>query len=156
MFDAQTVALLESGCSICVATVGADGAPYASRAFGIDVAPERSHVRLLLDADDEGTLANLRRGSPIAVTGVDVTTMRAIQVKGLTDEPERTTAPSDVARANTHIDHLIANIHSLEGTPTGLVERMRPTAFAVCTVAVTEVFDQTPGPVAGSLLRART
>jgi hypothetical protein len=155
MFDAQTVALLESGCSICVATVGPDGAPYASRAFGITVAPERSHLRLLLDADDEGTLANLRRGCAIAITGVDVATMRAIQVKGVTDEPRRTVAPSDVARATAHIDTLIANIHGLEQTPTGLIERIRPVAFAVCTVAVTEVFDQTPGPVAGSPLRAR-
>ncbi len=155
MFDAQTVALLESGCSICVATVGPDGAPYASRGFGVDVAPGRAQVRLLLDADDHATLANLGAGGAVALTGVDVATMRAVQVKGVAGPPVPASAPDEVARANRHIDALVAAVHGIEGTPTGLIERIRPTAFAVCTVAVTEVFDQTPGPSAGSPLGAR-
>ena len=99
MFDSETVALLESGCSISVATVGPDGAPHASRGCGLTVLPDGTHVRLLLDADDHTVLANLAGGGAIAVTGVGVTTLRAVQLKGAADEPVVTSDAGDLARA---------------------------------------------------------
>jgi Pyridoxamine 5'-phosphate oxidase len=150
IFDPETVALLESGCSISVATVGPDGAPHASRAYGLTVLADGVHGRLLLDADDGATLANLAGGGPIAVTGVAVPTLRAIQVKGTADEPIPTSDAGDLGRAARHLDSFFTNVNSVEGTPIALLERLRPAAFAVCTITVTEVFDQTPGPSAGS------
>lgn len=152
MFDRETVALLESGCSISVATVGPDGAPHASRGYAIMVLPDKAHVRLLLDAEDHTALANLAGGGVIAVTGVAVATLQAVQFKGTTDEPIVTSNPGDVAHAARHLDTFFVDVNRMEGTPIALLERLRPTAFAVCTVTVAEVFNQTPGPGAGSQL----
>ena len=153
MFDSETGALLESGCSISVATVGPDGAPHASRGWGLTVLRDGARVRLLLDADDRTTLANLAGGGAIAVTCVAVPTMRAVQLKGKADEPVLTSDAADLARAARHCESFFADVNSIEGTPVALLERLRPTAFAVCTITVTEVYDQTPGPAAGSPLR---
>lgn len=153
MFDPETVALLESGCSLSVATVCPDGAPYASRGWGLTVLPDGARVRLLLDADDRAAVVNLAGGGAIAVTGVAVPTLRAVQIKGEADEPLATSDAGDLARAARHADSFFSDVSSIEGTPVALLERLRPAAFAVCTVTVTEVYDQTPGPAAGSRIR---
>jgi hypothetical protein len=152
VFDPETVALLESGCSISVATVGPEGAPHASRGYGLTVLPDGTHVRLLLDADDCTALANLAGGGAIAVTGVAVPTLRAVQLKGVADEPVATSDAADLARAARHLESFFADVNRMEGTPVALLERLRPTALAVCSITVAEVFDQTPGPGAGSPL----
>ncbi len=153
MFDPETGALLESGCSISVATVGPDGAPYASRGWSITVLSDAIRVRLLLDADDRITLANLAGGGVIAVTCVAVPTLRAVQLKGEADKPVQTSDAADIARAARHCESFFADVSSIEGTPVAFLERLRPTAFAACTLTVTEVYEQTPGPAAGSPLR---
>jgi hypothetical protein len=154
MIDPQSAALLESGCSISVATVGLDGAPHASRGYGLTVLSDGGHVRLLLDADDRSTLANLTGGGPVSVTGVSIPTLRAVQLKGEVEEPTVTSDAADVARATAHMDSFISDVNRIEGTPVALLERLRPAVLAVCTITVAEVFDQTPGPDAGSPLRA--
>ena len=150
-FNPETVGVLESGCSISVATVGPDGAPYATRGFGLTVLDD-DHVRLFLDADDHLVLTHLKGGGPIAVTGVDVATLRAVQIKGTAGEPAATLDREDLERAGRHIESFFHNVSRMEGTPVALLERLRPRAFAVCTVAVTDAFDQTPGPGAGASL----
>lgn len=150
MFDAEITALLESGCSISVATVGSDGAPHASRGWGLTLLPDGERVQLLIDADDRTTLANLTGGGAIAVTGVAVPTLQAVQIKGEADEPVPTSDAGDLARAAHHCKSFFADVNNIEGAPIALVERLKPTAFAACTITVTEVYDQTPGPAAGS------
>jgi hypothetical protein len=153
VFDPETVALLESGCALTVGTVGPDGAPYASRGWGLVVLPDGARVRLVLEADDRTTLANLAGGGAIAVTGCAVPTLRAVQLKGRAEAGPEPANAADVARADHFCELFFADVSQLEGTPVALLERLKPTAYAVCTVAVDEVFDQTPGPVAGSRLR---
>jgi hypothetical protein len=153
VFDTSTLALLESGCSLSVATVGPDGVPQASRGWGLTVLPGGNRVRLLLDANDRTALANLAGGGAIAVTGVAVPTLRAAQLKGEATEPVATSDATDLARAARHCKKFFADVSSVEGVPVALIERLRPTAFATCTVTVTEIYDQTPGPAAGSPIR---
>jgi hypothetical protein len=153
VLDKETAALLESGCSISVATVGPDCAPHASRGWGLTVLAGSNRVRLLLDADDHTILADLAGGGAIAVTGVAVPTLRAVQLKGEASEPVVTSKASDLARAANHCEKFFADLSNIEGIPVALVERLRPTAFAACTVTLSEVYDQTPGPAAGSPMR---
>jgi len=153
VFDPETAALLESGCSITVGTVGPDGAPNASRGWSVTVLPDGARVRLLLDADDRTTLVNLAGGGPVAVTCVAVPTMVAVQLKGEANQPVPTSDASDIVRAARHCESFFGDVTSIEGTPVALLERLRPAAFAACTLTVTEVYDQTPGPAAGSPLR---
>jgi hypothetical protein len=144
--------LVESGCGISVATVGPDGGPHASRGWSVAVLPDRVRVRLLLDAEDGATIANLAGGGLIAVTCVAVPTLHAVQLKGEADQPVPTSDAEDIARAARHCESFFADINRMEGTPPALLERLRPTDFAACTVTVTEVFEQTPGPAAGAQL----
>jgi hypothetical protein len=152
MLDSETVGLLESGCSISVATVDRDGAPHASRGWGITVLPDDNRVRLLLDADDHTLRANLGGGGAIAVTGVAVSNLRAAQLKGVASEPVETSDATDLARAARYCESFFGDVCTMEGVPLGLVERIRPTSLAVCTITVTEAYNQTPGPAAGSSL----
>ena len=77
--------LAERGCALVIGTVGPDGSPHASRGWGLTLTPATaSPVRLLLDAGDAVTLANLRREGDgrVAITGADVVTLRSFQLKG--------------------------------------------------------------------------
>lgn len=146
--------LAERGCALTVGTVGPDGAPHASRAWGLTSTPAAtSPVRLLLDADDATTLANLERagshGGRIAITGADVRTLRSFQLKGRVTSLEAATE-EDHEKADRYCDDFFADILVTDGTPRVLTERLRPARYLACTVEVEEAYDQTPGPHAGS------
>ena len=146
--------LAERGCALTVATVGPEGAPHASRAWGLTMtAATTSPVRLLLDAADAVTLANLARdgdhGGRIAITGADVRTLRSFQLKGRVTALEAATE-EDHEKADRYCDDFFADIQVTDGTPRVLTERLRPARYVACTVEVDEAFDQTPGPHAGS------
>lgn len=148
MFGPDDVAFLERGTAFIVGTVSADGAPHASRGWGIDVVGE-SRVRLLLDADDEGALADLAATGAIAVTAADVRTLHSTQLKGRVVS----VAPgdeTDAARARRFCDQFFTDIRETDNTPYDTLERMVPSSYVVCVVDVEEFFDQTPGPGAGA------
>lgn len=156
MFDSETVAFLESGCALVVASVDASGEPWATRAWGLNVVADtgdEAEIRLLLDADDDRTLASLSAGGAIAVTGADVRTNHSTQCKGraLTVEPA---TDADRERAGRFCDEFIQSIHEVDGTPTELLARMIPRRYAACIVSVGALFNQTPGPAAGASLEA--
>lgn len=144
--------LAERGCALVIGTVGPDGAPYASRGWGLTLTPATpSPVRLLLDAGDAVTLANLRRegGGRIAITGADVVTLRSFQLKGRVVAIEDAD-DEDRAKVDRYCDEFFTDIANTDGTPRHLTERLRPAAHVACTVEIDEAYDQTPGPDAGA------
>lgn len=144
--------LAERGCALVVGTVGPDGSPYASRGWGLTLTPTTTGpVRLLLDAGDAVTLANLRREGDgrVAITGADVVTLRSFQLKGRVVAIEDA-GDEDRAKVGRYCDDFFADIEATDGTPRVLTERLRPAAYVACTVEVDEAYDQTPGPGAGS------
>ena len=155
MFDVQTAELLQPGSALIVGSVAADGTPHASRGWGLTVVPGSSTVRLLVDADDSVLLANLTATGAIAVSVCDVRTYRAVQLKGMADAPRPADDPADVERGAEHVAAFFTAIHATEGTPIELLERLAPAALAVCTITVTDVFEQTPGPSAGAPMTSR-
>lgn len=150
MLEPETVTFLESGCALIVGTVSGTGEPHATRGWGLSVlsAPD-GLVRLLLDADDATTHANLAGGGAIAVTATDVRTLRSSQLKGLASAVEEAT-DEDRARAARFADDFFTDIVESDGTPREHPERLRPSGFVGCTVTIAELFDQTPGPGAGA------
>ncbi len=110
-------------------------------------------MRLLLDASDDATLANLRRdgdhGGRIAITVADVRTLRSFQLKGRVAALDPATE-ADREKADRYCDDFFTDIEVTDGTPRVLTERLRPARYVACTVEVEEAFDQTPGPHAGS------
>jgi len=148
--------LLESPCGLLVATVSADGWPRATRAWGATVADAAAgRLRVLVTGDDPVSLANLAEGGVVAVTGADVRTLQAVQVKGSVVALEPPT-PADEARAAAHTAAFFAQISEMDGIPVTLLRRLAPHALVACVVEVGEVFDQSPGPGAGASLRGES
>ena len=157
MLSAELVEFLEGGCSQIVATVDAAGDAHAGRAWGIEVLDAvAGRLRLLLDAADARTLANLAGPDPrLACTGADVRTLHSRQVKGRASGVEPATG-ADRARAARYCDEFFTDIEETDGEPRALLDQIVPAAYVVCTMVVEAVYDQTPGPGAGAALRAGT
>jgi len=151
VFAPETIKILESGCSLVVGTVASDGEPVAGRGWGLTVTdPDGDRVRLVLDKSDIGTRENIEATGRLALTAGDVATLRAWQLKGRV-----TTAvvdADDAVRAEVveFCDAFFNNVIATDGTERRLLERLVPFDFVVCEMTVDEVFDQTPGPGAGT------
>jgi hypothetical protein len=141
----ETVEFLHSGCSLVVGSVGDDGAPVASRAWGLTVLePDGSRLRMIAV---EGEVAL----GPLAVTACSVPTLLSMQFKGTVIEIEAMTE-ADRAKSKQYTDDFLQDIIDTDGVPRYLVERIIPLHMVACTIVVEEMFDQTPGPRAGVAL----
>lgn len=152
MLDPDSVALVEGGCALIVATVGADGAPLATRGWGLTVLDgEPLRVRLLLNADEHGALANLASTRAIAVTAADVPTLRSVQLKGRVvgfDDAD----DADLDKVRRYTEALFDDIERADGAQRSILRRWRAARHVACVVEVDEGYDQTPGPGAGAPL----
>ena len=151
MLNDETTRFLEGGCSLVVGMVTADGHPYATRAWGLEVVAAGRSVRMLIDAEEAADAARLAPGAALAVTAADVRTLYSVQLKGeaVSVEP---LADHDRARAERFMDEFFGAIAAVDHMERAVVGRMVPAALAACTFRVTEAFDQTPGPGAGARL----
>lgn len=155
VFDAETVAFLESGCALLIGTVEPDGKPRAGRGWGLRVLPgDGRTLRLLLDAEDDVNIANIAAGGSMAVTTTSVRTLRSMQLKGRAIGVEPAT-PADAEVAGAYMDAFFGDIVETDGTDLALCRRMEPVGYVACTFEVHEAFDQTPGPAAGRPLEGR-
>ena len=155
MFDQPMIDYLHSGCAVLVGTVDAVGRPHASRGWGLTVLdPQAGRVRLLLDAADVVTLANVLPGAPVAITTASVPTLHSVQLKGrvVLVEPADET---DEAKRVQYTDDFTHDIHRTDGDPMEMLVRWADRHVVACVVDVDSSFDQTPGPTAGSLLGGR-
>jgi hypothetical protein len=147
--DDATTAFLHTGCALIVATVAPDGEPRASRGWGVEVAGPTT-VRLLLDASDVVTNEHLLSGRRIAITATDVRTLRSLQLKGPPSSVVEPATALDVERSERYCALFFDDVCDTDGTPRWKLERLVPVALAACLVEVDEMFDQTPGPRAGT------
>ena len=151
MFDEETRAFLESGCALIVGTVDPDGAPHAGRGWGLsvlDVGPP-ARLRLLLDADDERSVAHAAARGAISVTATSVMTLRSMQLKGRSTGTEIATV-DDEARAARFIEHFFADVHETDRVEWEVFDRMTPAGYVAVVFEAHEAYDQTPGPQAGA------
>ena len=150
LFDPETKAFLEGGCSLIVGTVGPDGEPHAGRGWGLEVLDDGdvATVRLLLDAADSVAIGHLADGGAVAITAADVPTLRSVQLKGVATGTDALT-DADVEKGDRYTDDFFEDIHRTDGTPRDLLERFRPVGYLPCAIEVRERYDQTPGPGAG-------
>jgi len=144
VLDDEMVQFLHGGCALIVCTFDADGEPYASRAWGFTVLCAESEVRgrLLVTPD---VLAEGR----IAITATDVPTLRSLQLKGRIVDVEPMT-DADLGKSEQYTNDFYDDIVRADHIPRDLLERARPRQFQAVTVLVEELFNQTPGPRAGS------
>ena len=148
VIDAAGTELFESGSALIVATVDADNIPEAARGWGVEVLDGGTRLRVLLGGDDERTLANIGATGRIAVTATNVTNHVSLQAKGIGTTDGCETA-ADQARRRAFTAEFFRLVSETDGVPVELLERLLPESFVAVEMTVEEVFDQTPGPVAG-------
>ncbi len=154
MFDPATITFLESGCALIVGSVNADGEPMATRGWGLTVlSRDPTVIRVLLDSDEEQTLDNLRTTGRVAVTATSVLNSSSLQLKGRLRSIEPA-LDADDERASQYCDDFFRDIVEIDRTPMEIVERLRPARYVVCIIDVEDVYNQTPGPGAGTAVNA--
>jgi hypothetical protein len=147
-----TKEFLESGCALIIASVDDDLVPHASRGWGLDVVGENL-IRMLVDADDDQLHANLAANGAIAIGATSVLTLRSVQLKGHTTAFEPGTE-ADLHRLRRYCDQFFGDIKATDGYEPELMTRIVPARLAAYRAEFDEVFDQTPGPGAGSVFTA--
>ncbi len=156
MFDDATIAHLHGGCALLLGSVASDGMPHAARAWGctvlaVDHDAHAAQLRLLVPADDATLHDNLRTTGRISLTTADVPTLRSLQLKGRVVRTEPADR-DDAAKLAQYCTDFFTDIHETDGEPWEVLEGWRPLAVGACIVEVSELFDQTPGPSAGTAL----
>lgn len=148
MIPDSIVQLLETGVSVMVSTRNAALMPECTRAWGIQVAPDRLSVMIFLSETFAGeTLDNLRANGMIAVTCARPTDHITCQLKGrVTAITRMTQARRDRCRQWHH--DFMAELKAV-GVPPELPGAWIVEPTVAVEFAVSEVFDQTPGPGAG-------
>jgi hypothetical protein len=153
--DPDTVQPLHSGCALVIVTIGPDGAPHATRGWGLTVVDAASGLlRVLVQTDDTLTLENIRAGAAVAVTATSVPTFRSVQLKGRGHSVEEPT-PQDRERQTDYTRQLVEDIRVTDGHAVDVLERWGRREAVPCLIEVDTSFDQTPGPGAGTAIARR-
>lgn len=150
-------AFLESGVSVVVGTRDADLVPEITRAWGLLVSKDRKSLSLCAPlATSQKTLANLADNRQMTVCCSLPTSYKTVQLKGqciLKTDPNRT----DLAAVERHRE-AFGRMNEQVGfqrqrTETFWRRELESSPSLIKLGFVPEqVFDQTPGPGAGSLL----
>ena len=156
MIDAQLAAFMTRGVSIIAASRGRGNAPTIARAAGCRLSADRGRVTLLLSKSQAGALLeSVQATGAISVVFSQPSTHRTIQLKGADARVERA-ADDDASIAARYADAFAAEV-----CPLGYTEQMMRALvwapdgdFAAVTFSPSAAFDQTPGPRAGSPLKA--
>jgi hypothetical protein len=149
--SAEVRELIEGGCGLLVGIVTADGRPFATRGTGFDFSDDGSTGRLLIGSKEAAHFALPRDTDidvPVAITGAEIISLASVQLKGRLRRLEDA-VPADRVRADRYCDEFFAAVEIADGLPRDLMERWRPDDLLVGLVDIHEIFDQTPGPVAG-------
>ena len=140
-------AFIASGVGMVGASAGDDLVPEAFRLWGVSWDPD-GHLRALISSDATRTLATVKPGAWLSLTFVDMT-MRSVQVKGRAVSGPELPNRADVEVMRRYRTDMVAAF-ATRGVPSLLLDAIRPLAVFALTVAVEELYNQTPGPKAGA------
>jgi hypothetical protein len=145
---------LQPGRSILVGTVDPAGWPAACRGVGLVVDEDRQGFTVYVPvATGAETVANIASNGRVAVSATEPATHTSVQLKGRI-RAVRVAREDEEERVRLSIDRFADTLDQV-GLPRGVTRTMTCwPAFAI-EAAVEAVFDQTPGPRAGALVRSR-
>ena len=148
MIPQSIVTLLETGVSVMVGTRNNSLMPECTRAWGIRVGAKGDTVTIFLSKAFAGhTLENLRDNGQIAVTCTRPTDHVTCQLKGRVRSMKPAT-PVDRELSRRWHREFMAELTAI-GVPPALSEAWMTEPTVAVEIAVSDVFDQTPGPGAG-------
>ena len=143
---------LEPGLSILVGTADAAGTPSCCRGVAIQSLDEFETVTVFLPvATSHETIHNVATTKQLAVVATHPRDNFATQFKGTTIEA-RLAREDESAFVHQRLD-AYADVLDRIGVPRRLTHRVAHWPAFALTMRVEQVFDQTPGPKAGSRVR---
>lgn len=154
VLDAELSDHLRGGVTVVVATVDANGVPIASKGYGA-VPVDEFILWVFVSANDPGLTEHLRPQAPLAVTSGNVFSFKSVQFKGIVESLSPSTVREQELVAG-HMRRLNDRIGQLQNVEPEHFERRMPSAFLTCTMRVTDIFDQSPGPSAGRIMAGPT
>ena len=142
---------IDHGVSVIVGTVDADGIPTCCRGVAITTKDDFDTVTVFLPATTgQETIANVATTRRVAIGCSHPLTHESIQIKGVS-RGVKLAAASDEPLVQRQIDEFGQVLEAI-GLPRRITRGITHwPAFAI-EVSIEEVFDQTPGPNAGSAL----
>ena len=151
------VHMADTGVIVIIGTRDADGVPEVSRGWGVRVLPDSGALEICVSSRVCGrTLDNLADNQQIAVTITSPSTYRSFQVKGRAIAT-RSITPADLERIARHqrafTDEVVAvGMPEPSAVRLSSIEMEDAPEITNIRVLVEAVFNQTPGPGAGSRL----
>jgi hypothetical protein len=143
--------LIGEGAAIVVATRDADLRPRLGRGWGASLSGT-SRLRLCVDAPERSPLrAALADRREIAVTFAQPSTYRSLQVKGTVSAVGEPTA-EQLALVDGHEAAFSADAENIGVAPRMIARMLDRASLIAVTLAIEEVYDQTPGAAAGDRL----
>lgn len=145
------VPFIESGVSILIGTRDAKAIPYAMRGVGVKVHEGRRTLTVFApDAPGARALENLRATKRIALTFTRPLDHRSIQVKG-TVTGMRPGKEEELPLLEKYLEGWAEHVE-LVGLPRALGSRLSYWPATAIDVALESLYQQTPGPSAGTRL----
>jgi hypothetical protein len=150
----EVLSFLSGGKSVVIGTRDKQLLAEAGRAVGLRAAADRLHVSVFLpESSGARSLANLRDNGHIAIGLSHPPDHRSLQLKGqvvaLTPASDE-----DLVFVRGYISELAA-VLDVVGLPARVVARVNYLPCIRADVCVEEIYLQTPGPDAGSVLGGR-
>ncbi len=154
LFDEAVLRQLGPGTSILVGTVDPSGWPSCCRGVAVVVHPDREGVTVYVPvATGAETVANIASNGRAAVVSSEPVSHSTVQLKGQV-RGVRVAGEEEAEAVQAHFERFVDALDSV-GLPRRISRTMsRWPVFAV-DLAVEAVFEQTPGPRAGALVRSR-
>jgi hypothetical protein len=152
--DDDVLRQLGPGTSLLVGTVDASGWPDCCRGVALVVHPDRQGVTVYIPVTTgAAAVANIASNGRLAVVSSAPVSHASLQLKGRATAV-RVAAEDEAELVSAQFD-AFADVLDSVGLPRRITRSVsRWPAFAV-EVAVEAVFEQTPGPHAGRLVKAR-
>src|SRR4051812_49827045 len=115
MFEPWLIHHLRAGCSMIVGTTDRWGAPYATRAWSVQVLdPAAGVVRVSIASGELEALGDDLVGRPLAVSGADVATLECVQLKGRVRSVEAADV-DETADAVHHASTFVERVIEIDG-----------------------------------------
>jgi len=151
VIDERARELLLAGSATVVATRDDRMRPLLQRGWAVAVSDDGREVTVCVPAAPGSRMReNLDSNGAVAITCSRPTTYRTVQVKGEL-VAIRDLTPEERAGAEAHADAFSLEVEEL-GLPPGGGRRMFDADLVAVTIAAAELYDQTPGPKAGTRL----
>ena len=152
MSDSRSLRCLNAGLSILVGTVDPKGTPSCCRAIAIASDDELKTLTVYVPvATSQDTIKNVALTQRLAVVASSVFDHCTTQLKGTTTEA-RLAREDERERVRRGLDTFADTLERLGMPPRRTHSVAHWPAFAI-TMRVEDIFEQTPGPQAGTRIR---